>query len=167
MQQNNGSIATDASYGGYLNQNGFCHYSLKDGLTTSPFNNEQVQEGARITSCSHVTKQWTNSTKIVSDNDATAALNDALYNIGPISVSIDATVPEFYFYHSGYFYNPACSWSDLDHTVLAVGYVTHKGQKYTIVRNSWSSHWGDNGYVYISQKDNNCGVATAATFVTL
>ena len=26
------------------------------------------------------------------------------------------------------------------------------------------THWGDAGYVYISQKNNCCGVATAATY---
>lgn len=56
---------------------------------------------------------------------------------------------------------------DLDHTVLAVGYTTVDGQVYSIVKNSWSSHWGDQGYVFISQKDNCCGVATQPTYVLL
>ena len=61
--------------------------------------------------------------------------------------------------------------NDLDHTVLAVGYRTytlgHETGKYTIIRNSWSTHWGDNGYMYMSQRDNICGAATAPTYVTL
>lgn len=169
LQQNGGSLASDDSYGGYLNQNGFCHYSLKDKLTTNPFNGQPVVEGAKIAKCFHVTAQWNSTTPIMPDKEATAILNDAIYNVGPISVSIDATVPDFYFYHSGYYYNPACqsSLSDLDHTVLAVGYTTFQGQTYTIVRNSWSSHWGMNGFVYMSQENNNCGVATAPAFVTV
>lgn len=45
--------------------------------------------------------------------------------------------------------------------------VGGESQLYTIVKNSWSTHWGDQGYVYISQKNNCCGVATQPTYVTL
>ena len=33
------------------------------------------------------------------------------------------------------------------------------------VKNSWSTYWGNDGYVLMSQKNNNCGVATDATYV--
>jgi len=56
---------------------------------------------------------------------------------------------------------------DLDHSVLAVGYGTMLGQPYWLVKNSWSTYWGNNGYVLMSQKDNNCGVATSPTYVLM
>jgi len=38
------------------------------------------------------------------------------------------------------------------------------GKDYWLVKNSWSTHWGNDGYVLMSQQDNNCGVATDADF---
>lgn len=35
------------------------------------------------------------------------------------------------------------------HAVLAVGYLHHNSHLYFIVRNSWGSNWGDNGYCYM------------------
>ena len=59
----------------------------------------------------------------------------------------------------------------LDHAVLAVGYgtliVNGQPESYWLVKNSWSTYWGNDGYVLMSQRDNNCGVATAATYVTM
>ena len=58
-------------------------------------------------------------------------------------------------------------YEDLDHAVLAVGYGELDGTSYWLVKNSWSTHWGNDGYVLMSQKNNNCGVATDATYVEI
>ena len=95
------------------------------------------------------------------------ALKVALAKHGPISVGIDASHKSLSFYSRGVYYEPDCSNSPdgLDHAVLAVGYGEMAGQKYWLVKNSWSNYWGNDGYVLMSQKDNNCGVATSPTFV--
>jgi C1A family cysteine protease len=173
LQQNSGSIADAESYGQYLNQDGFCHYAVNDKTagTTNPFTHEPVQQGAKITGCQHVTPFWnaTDSSVPPPADQANALLNDALANTGPVSVAIDATMEDFYFYHKGYFYNSGCGadLNSLDHIVLATGYTTVGGQKYTRIRNSWSTHWGDGGYAWISQKDNCCGVGTQPSIVTV
>ena len=41
------------------------------------------------------------------------------------------------------------------------------GKDYYLVRNSWSTHWGDNGYIRIARQGNICGVATQPTYVVL
>lgn len=62
---------------------------------------------------------------------------------------------------------PGSTIEDLDHAVLAVGYGNLNGEPYWLIKNSWSTYWGNDGYILMSMKDNNCGVATDATYVTL
>ncbi|KAH8070501.1 transferase [Aureococcus anophagefferens] len=137
LEVNGGKVAAAEPYGGYKNADGACHAA--DGFH------------AKITGYVNVT--------------GLPAFNDALANVGPLSISIDATPEDFYYYKSGFYYSDDCKGGvdDLDHTVLAVGVKVHGDQRYTIVKNSWSAR-GDGGYVYISQKNNCCGVATAATY---
>lgn len=55
----------------------------------------------------------------------------------------------------------------LDHAVLAVGYGVLNGELYWLVKNSWSNYWGNDGYVLMSARDNNCGVMTTPTYVEM
>lgn len=57
--------------------------------------------------------------------------------------------------------------TELDHYALLVGYGSQDGEPYWLIKNSWSSNWGDNGYIRISRKNNTCGVLTAPTYVVL
>merc|ERR1719447_103151 len=80
------------------------------------------------------------------------ALRVALANIGPIDVGIDASQMSFTYYSHGVYYDTKCGnkEDDLDHAVLAVGYGKMNGEHYWLIKNSWSSHWGDEGYILMS-----------------
>ena len=94
-----------------------------------------------------------------------AALLKAVAN-QPVSVSIDASGMAFQFYSSGIFTGD-CG-TDLDHGVTAIGYGTEDGTKYWLVKNSWGTSWGDQGYIKmqrdISAKEGLCGIAMDSSY---
>ncbi|XP_022913978.2 digestive cysteine proteinase 1 [Onthophagus taurus] len=139
-----GGVPTEEDYGPYLGQDGYCHI-------------DSVTPVAKITGYVNVTS-----------NDP-IALKTAIVKYGPISVAIDASHKMFSFYSNGVYYDESCGnkLEDLDHAVLAVGYGTINGEDYWLIKNSWSNYWGNDGYILMSAKNNNCGVMTTPTFVTM
>ncbi|GAB2225137.1 hypothetical protein Drorol1_Dr00005925 [Drosera rotundifolia] len=86
----------------------------------------------------------------------------------PVSVGICGSERTFQFYSKGIFTGP-CSTA-LDHAVLIVGYGTENGKDYWIVKNSWGTHWGMNGYIHILRNGGDskgiCGINMLASYPT-
>ena len=82
---------------------------------------------------------------------------DAIANVGPLAISVDASA--WSAYESGIFDGCNQSSPDLDHAVQVVGYGTENSQPYWIVRNSWTPDWGEKGYIRLRRDTGNqrCG----------
>ncbi|KAL8152049.1 hypothetical protein V2J09_021857 [Rumex salicifolius] len=84
----------------------------------------------------------------------------------PVSVAIEASGRALQLYQSGVF-TGECG-TELDHAVVAVGYGTENGTDYWIVRNSWGSDWGENGYIKIQRntrkRTGKCGIAMQPSY---
>ena len=117
-----------------------------------------------------------NSTKVAFRNtgftDVPSKNNDALASavtIQPVSITIEIDQSVFQFYTSGILNSKTCG-TNVNQGVLVVGYGTESNQDYWIVKNSWGSTWGEQGYIRIAKQSGInagiCGIAMAASFPT-
>jgi len=84
---------------------------------------------------------------------------------GPLAVAVQADKPVFHQYTGGIVSGPECG-TRLDHAILAVGWGTDaKVGKYYIVKNSWTTKWGEHGYIRIAAEDGAgvCGINNSAS----
>merc|ERR1719215_886541 len=88
-------------------------------------------------------------------NDANALMEAVAFK-GPISISVDASL--WYLYESGIFNHCNKTNPDINHAVQLMGYGMENSTKYWLVRNSWGTEYGENGYIRLRRHDvETCG----------
>lgn len=98
-----------------------------------------------------------NGFTLLPNNNYKATMN-AIANIGPLAINVDAST--WHAYKGGVFDGCDQASPDVNHVVVLVGYGEEKGQKYWLVRNSWNAGWGEAGYIRLARFDNDeerCG----------
>jgi len=82
-------------------------------------------------------------------------LKNYLQTSGPLSIAVDASKwdPQ---YAQG---TMSCSNPSLDHAVLLVGWASDDSGAYWIIKNSWDTDWGHDGYGHIQMgQGSDCGI---------
>ncbi|XP_055975071.1 cathepsin O [Sorex fumeus] len=86
----------------------------------------------------------------------------ALLAFGPLVVIVDAVSWQDYL---GGIIQHHCSSGEANHAVLITGFDKTGSTPYWIVRNSWGSSWGVDGYAHVKMGENICGVADSVSAV--
>ena len=92
----------------------------------------------------------------------------AVGQFGPVSIAFQVA-SDFSGYTGGVYSSSVCSSApeDVNHAVLAVGYDAKPADgsmPYWIIKNSWDTTWGEDGYFKMEMGRNMCGVADCASF---
>ena len=82
---------------------------------------------------------------------------------GAVLTGIYASDTAFSSYASGVF--DGCTSTSENHAVTVVGYGTEDGLDYWLVKNSWGTNWGDNGYIKIARGSSECGISNVCAWV--
>jgi hypothetical protein len=149
--KSNGGLCSEIDYP-------YIYSNINDTITKSLCKKCYAVPGSTITNFINIEPN--------SDDDMVYALNKQ-----PISVAIEADQTNFQLYKSGIF-TSSCG-TNLDHGVLVVGYGSENGIEYYKVKNSWSSEWGEDGYIRLAKGSeyNNgagqCGILMEASYPEL
>ena len=166
--------ATGVSYGSHGcsggQMDGAFKFVIANGQCTNaayPYTSGKTLTGGSCQKCSPVARL--SSCSDVSSNDQ-LSLKAAVAQ-QPVAIAISADTRYFQSYSGGVLDSSTC-YTSLDHGVLTVGYGEENGKKYWLVKNSWGTSWGVDGYVKILRSDSTndpgvCGIAMMPSFPTV
>jgi C1A family cysteine protease len=144
---------------GGLMDYGFEYIIKNKGLTSETNYPYTAQDGKCNTQKESMVSATLSSFRDVPTNSETALMTAIAQQ--PVSVAVEADQESFQLYSGGVM-TKACG-TNLDHGVLAVGYGTLNNVDYWIVKNSWGSDWGMNGYILLGRGEQytssgQCGI---------
>ena len=145
---------------GGLMDNAFRYIEVKSEEQTTIYPYHAVDQNCRYKSAD--TKVTEANFSDITKNSLEALTAASVKHV--IAVAVDAQ--NWSFYTGGIFSN--CGTS-LDHGVAVVGYGVDGGKDFWIIRNSWASSWGEDGYIRIARNTavangpGTCGVRMMAS----
>ena len=77
--------------------------------------------------------------------------------IKPCNVAVAAGNDYFRSYSSGILAASSDCPTDMDHSIMAVGYGVENGTNFIIVKNSWGTGWGEDGYIRMELTEHGLG----------
>ncbi|KAF1790610.1 Cysteine peptidase, asparagine active site [Phytophthora cactorum] len=148
---------------GGLPSHAFEYVKYNGGLDTEETYPYEAKEGKCKFNTYHVGAQVDQVVNITARNEN--ELKAAVGSTGPVSIAFQV-VSDFRFYKSGVYESKEChsGEKDVNHAVLAVGYGVEDGKNHWIVKNSWGTKWGMDGFFQIARGSNMCGVADCASY---
>jgi len=154
------SQQVDCNTGGGCNECAFKYLQTHQACAESSFP-YSCPDSRGCVACKGAIPVLKNFTVLPASNEA--ALKNGVYR-QPVAIGIAAS-GSFMSYSSGIFNGPCPGGRD--HAVAIVGYGTASGKDYWILKNSWTSGWGEAGYMRIARGANGpdglCLLATDAS----
>jgi len=97
--------------------------------------------------------------------DSSNSIKSEIYARGPVSCGVDAT-DGLEAFNGGEIYKEYLDSPDINHVVSLVGWGLENGTEYWIVRNSWGTPWGEDGFfrLLVGSPKYNLGIETDCAF---
>jgi cathepsin X len=93
------------------------------------------------------------------------AMMQEIHQRGPIACGV--AVPDSLENYTGGIYEDKTGDTEIVHDISVTGFgVTDDGVKYWTVRNSWGSHWGEQGFFRVVRGTNNIAIETDCAWAT-
>ncbi len=164
-------VSCDYSCGYDEDYSGACQYGCSGGYPNVSLWNIQYNGGvvdercfpytATNNACSnicpdHSSRSWTITGSQSFSSPTNAQLEQLLIDNGPLTILVDASN---WYYYGGVLTCTSPS-TYMDHAVVLVGYndTGNPTTSYWIIKNSWGSGWGENGYIRIEFGCNGVGL---------
>ena len=96
-------------------------------------------------------------------------VKEFLYETGPLAIALNADPLQTYTGGVLDLTSTKCPSSGINHAVTLVGYGydSATGLDYWIVKNSWGTSWGEDGYFRIRRGNGTCGINCYITTATV